>query len=172
MFFCNDWGVHKTFRPRSNFVLAGVSIVLLVLFGANSLLVVANTTQIVFELVSCFILGGLAFLIWIRPKLVLGDQVIEVVNPFRTVVIPYREVQDLETKWALTIIHDRGKTRVWVAPASGKRRWIADKTFGFYGSGVPMSASGAGDSESMSESLSSLSGQAAYMIREHIKRLH
>lgn len=164
--------MHKTFRPRINFVYAGFAIVLLALFAANSFLVVTNTLQIVFEIVFCFVLGGLTFLVWIKPKIVLRDDVIEVVNPLRTDVIPYREVQDLETKWALTIIHSRGKTRVWVAPASGKRRWIANKTFGWYGSSVPLSESRPSDSEAMSESLDSLSGQAAYMIRERMKRLH
>lgn len=104
--------------------------------------------------------------------MVLRDDVIEVVNPLHTVLIPYRDVLDFETKWALKIVHSRGKTIVWVAPASGKRRWIGDKTFGWYGSNVPFSESGQIETEAMSESLNSFSGQAAYMIRERMKRLH
>ena len=128
--------------------------------------------QMIVELILCVILASIAYFIWIRPKLVLRDEVIEVVNPFNSEVIPYREVLELETKWALTIVHSRGKTRVWVAPASGKRRWIADATFGFYGRSVPLTESRSAQSESMSASLNSSSGQAAYLIRERIKRLH
>jgi len=104
--------------------------------------------------------------------MVLSEDAIKVVNPFTSTTIPYVNVLELETKWALQIVHTSGKTRVWVAPASGKRKWIADKRFGLYGSTVPLSDSGQGESESMSASLDSLSGRAAYMIRERIKRLH
>lgn len=135
-------------------------------------MVVNGGLQIFFEIILCFILGGVAYVIWIRPKLMLGDDVITVVNPLRTEMIAYRDVLDLDTKWALTIIHTGGKTKVWVAPASGKRKWIAEKSFGWYGSSVPLSESRHTGSETMSGSLDSLSGQAAYMIRERIKRVH
>ena len=162
----------ETFRPRSNLVWAGASLVLIFLFAANSFMVVSNTMQNIFELAISFVLGWVAYIIWIRPKLVLRDDVIEVVNPFNKVLIPYSDVLDLQTKWALTIVHKNGKTRVWVAPASGKRRWIADTTYGWYGRGVPLSESGNSGTETMSASLDSFSGQAAYLIRERIKRLH
>jgi hypothetical protein len=162
----------ETFRPKSNFVWAGISFLLLLLFAANSILILKNPTQRNIELLGCIVLGGFAYLIWIKPKLLLGDNEILVVNPWGSETIAYSDVIELETKWALKIVHARGKTRVWVAPASGKRRWIADTKFGFYGSSMPLSKSNSTDSGTMSESLDSLSGQAAYMIRERIKRLH
>lgn len=162
----------ETFRPRSNFVWAGVSLVLIILFAANSFLVITNPIQTTLEFIVCFILGVLVYVIWIRPKLVLKANEIQVVNPLRTELILYTDVLSLETKWALTIIHNRGKTRVWVAPASGKRRWIAATTFGWYGVNVPLSEAKEYGSESMSASLDSFSGQAAYLIRERIKRIH
>lgn len=162
----------ETFRPKSNFVWAGTSLVLILLFATNSIILVSSRIQIIAELLICTFLAGLAYLIWIKPKMVLSEDAIDVVNPFTSITIPYVNVLELETKWALQIVHTGGKTRVWVAPASGKRKWIADKRFGFYGSTVPLSDSGQGESESMSASLDSLSGRAAYMIRERIKRLH
>jgi hypothetical protein len=164
--------MNETFRPRGNFAWAGTSLVLIALFAANSFMVVTSARQTFVEIILCFILGGAAYIIWIRPKLVLRDDVIEVVNPLKTELIPYGDVLELDTKWALTIIHSRGKTKVWVAPASGKRKWIADRTFRWYGSSVPLSESRHTGSETMSGSLDSLSGQAAYMIRERIKRIH
>lgn len=162
----------ETFRPRSNFVWAAVAIMLIVLFATNSLLFSENALQNYFELGLCCLLAAATYLIWLRPKLVLRADAIEVTNPLKKETIPYSDVIELETKWALTIIHSQGNTKVWVAPASGKRRWIADKTFGFYGSSVPLTETRTNDSEAMSASLDSLSGQAAYMIRERIKRLH
>jgi len=162
----------ETFRPKSNFVWAGTSLILIVLFATNSVMVNTSTVQIIFEFVLGTILAIIAYLIWVKPKLVLRDDGIDVVNPLRREVIPYLDILELETKWALTIIHAKGKTRVWVAPANGKRKWIATQRFGWYGSTVPLSDSGDGGSQSMSESLDSSSGLAAYMIRERIKRLH
>ncbi|NBP22867.1 MAG: PH domain-containing protein [Actinobacteria bacterium] len=164
--------MYEVFRPRSNFVWAAVSLVLLSLFATNSFFVATNFLQIIFELALSAILACLVFVIWIRPKLVLRDEEIEVVNPLKTEFIPYRKILDLETKWSLTIVHEGGRTRVWVAPATGKRRWIADKKFGLFGSGViPLSESREIGSETMSASLDSSSGQAAYMIRERIKKI-
>lgn len=164
--------MHETFRPRSNFVWAAVTYILITLFAANSISLVTSSFQTMLELIFCGILGVIAYLIWVKPKMVLKDEGIKVVNPLKTEWISYAKVLELETKWVLTITHTGGQTRVWVAPASGKRRWIADKTFGWYGSAIPLTESGVTDSETMSASMNSLSGQAAYMIRERIKRLH
>ena len=164
--------MYETFRPRSNFVWAGISIALITLFAANSFTVNTSALRISFELLICAVLIGISFAIWIKPKLVFGDHALEVVNPFRTESIAYKDVLELETQWALTIIHTGGKTTVWVAPASGKRRWIAEQRFGMLGSNIPLSKSRHLQSETMSGSMDSFSGQAAYMIRERIKRLH
>lgn len=104
--------------------------------------------------------------------MVLHEDVIRVINPLKTELIAYEDIIALETKWTLTIIHNRGKTAVWVAPASGKRRWIADYTFNTYGKRVPLSKKSGEASGTMSGSLESISGQAAYLIRERMKRAH
>ena len=164
--------MYETFRPRSNFVWAGISIVLVCLFAANSFAVNDNALTISLELTICATLIAIACAIWIKPKLVFGDHALEVVNPLRTTSIAYKDVLELETQWALRIIHTGGKTTVWVAPASGKRRWIAEQKFGMLGSNIPLTKSRHTQSETMSGSMDSFSGQAAYMIRERIKRLH
>lgn len=164
--------MYETFRPRSNLVWAVISILLICLFAANSFVVNTNSLQIAFELLICVVLVGVCYAIWIKPKLIFRDEAIEVINPLNTELIPYDDVIELQTQWALRIIHTRGKTTVWVAPASGKRKWIAEKRFGMYSSNVPLSESRHNTSESMSGSLDSFSGQAAYMIRERIKRRH
>jgi hypothetical protein len=109
---------------------------------------------------------------WIRPKLLLHSDCLVVVNPLETVKIAYADIRDFKTQWILTIVHSGGQTKVWVAPATGKRRWIADKKFGWFSSNMPLSSRGDIGMESMSQSLESTSGQAAYAIRERIKRAH
>jgi hypothetical protein len=162
----------ETFRPKSNFAWAGTAYLLIVLFAINTLWVINDNLQIIRELFFSFVLGVIVYIFWIKPKLVLRDDVIEIVNPFRTELVAYSEVLELETKWSLTIIHTRGTSKVWVAPASGKQRWIAEKKFGCISRNAPTSRSINEGMESMGASLDSLSGQAAYMIRERIKRLH
>ena len=164
--------MNQTFRPRSNYIWAGSTFILVGLFAANSIFVFRSGVQTIVELAVCFAIAVLAHLVWIRPKMVLQATSVYVVNPITSIEIPYNEILELETKWSLSIIHRSGRTRVWVAPASGKRRWIADKTFGFYGKGIMTANDRGTDSETMSASLDSLSGQAAYMIREKMKRLH
>jgi hypothetical protein len=164
--------MNETFRPRSNFAWAAISYILIALFAVNSLWVVEDNLQIIRDLFVCTILSVLVYFFWIKPKLILRADLIEVVNPFRTELIAYSDVLDLETKWSLAIVHTRGRTRVWVAPASGKQRWVAEKKFGWTGGNYITSGPKSGGMESMSESLDSLSGQAAYMIRERVKRLH
>jgi hypothetical protein len=164
--------MNETFRPRSNFAWAGTAYLLILLFAVNSLWVIGDNLQIARELSLCFILSVIVYIFWIKPKLVLRDDVIEIVNPFRTELIPYSDVLELETKWSLAIVHTRGRCRVWVAPASGKQRWIAEKKFGWISRNAPSSESVSDGMETMSAGLDSLSGQAAYMIRERIKRSH
>jgi hypothetical protein len=164
--------MNETFRPKSNFAWAITSYILIALFVINSFWVVSDNLQIIRDLAISTILGFLVYIFWIRPKLVLKADFIEVINPLRTVLIAYSDVLDLETKWSLAIVHSGGKTRVWVAPATGKQRWIAEKKFGWYGGGLPLSQSSSTGTESMSASLDSVSGQAAFLIRERIKRNH
>lgn len=162
----------KVFRPRSNYAWAVVSYLLLGLFALNSIFVGVDADQSMFELGLSAVLAVATYLVWLRPKLVIGEGAVQVVNPIQSVSIRYEDIVDFETKWALTIVHSKGRTTAWVAPASGKRRWIADQTFRWYGSGVPLTESRGIETRSMSESLDSFSGQAAYLIRERMKRSH
>lgn len=164
--------MEHTFRPRSNFIWAGSAYILIAFFIVNSFWVAESVAQIFFEMFICVILSYIVYLTWIKPKMVLKEDVVEVFNPLRTESIAYTNILALETKWSLSITHTQGVTRVWVAPATGKQRWIADKKFGWYAGTFPLSEAKTMGTESMSESLDSASGQAAYLIRERVARLH
>lgn len=118
------------------------------------------------------VLAWCAYALWIRPKIRFEEEGLVVVNPLTSVSIRYEDIIDLRTKWALQIEHKHGVTTAWVAPAGGKRRWIANETMKTYGSSIPLSGETPQKTEAASASMNSLSGQAAYTIREIMKRRH
>lgn len=61
----------------------------------------------------------LAFLVFWRPRVRIGPAEVEVVNPFRTHLITWPAVRDIDTKWTLTLVTVRGRIQVWAAPSPG-----------------------------------------------------
>lgn len=162
----------RIFQPKSNFAWAIATWLLVGLFAANSIMTQTEWTTVIGELMFGLIVSASAYLLWVRPKICFFEDRLIVVNPLTTITISYDDILELSTKWALRIRHKRGVTTVWVAPAGGKRRWIASETFKTYGSAVPLSGQSGNETEASSESMNSLSGQAAYTIREFAKRRH
>jgi hypothetical protein len=56
-----------------------------------------------------------------RPRVAVSDAGVELVNVSRTVFVPWPALQDIDTKWALTLITAYGQFRAWSAPAPGTR---------------------------------------------------
>jgi hypothetical protein len=59
-------------------------------------------------------------LLFIRPKLVIGDEGVTVVNPLETVVIGWHAVAALEIKYSLTLFVGDKKVTSWVATGPGR----------------------------------------------------
>jgi hypothetical protein len=117
--------------PKGNFAWAILAIGLDILFMVQVVLYPADNTSNWIEYgIGAFIAVG-ALLMWVRPKLVLREDHLVVVNPISQVTIAYKDINDLETKWALRINHSGKRTRVWVAPANGKQRWVAESVSGW-----------------------------------------
>jgi hypothetical protein len=142
------------------------------LFAANSLMTQSEPLVVMVELVVGLAAALCAYALWVRPKIIFEASLLIVVNPLTSVTILYSDILELNTKWALRIFHKGGATTAWVAPAGGKRRWIANETLKSYGSAIPLSGDKTKESEASSSSLNSLSGQAAYTIKEFMKRRH
>jgi hypothetical protein len=160
------------FRPKGNFAWALVALVLDGLFMAQVILYPVEDAVNWLELAAGATLAAIVFLIWVRPKLVLNNDHLIVVNPITKVTIAYMDIDNLETKWALRINHKGVQTRVWVAPANGKQRWISESTRIWKFSRIPSSEKITDEFTTMSESLGSDSGIAAALIRERLKGLH
>lgn len=162
----------QVFRPRANLVWGGVAIILDVLFLIQAVWFPSAGENLLFDLIVALAVAVAATLIWVRPKLVLRAESMDVVNPLTTETIAYRDILALETKWTLLVRHGETVTRVWVAPTNGKHRWIADSTFRWGASKLPASDRAAGEARPISDSHLSDSGVAATLIRQRMQQNH
>lgn len=95
-----------------------------------------------------------AWLLFLRPKVLIYDEGITVVNPYLTATIGWDAVDSIETKYAFTIESGAAKIVAWAAPAPGRFHGRSihaselkgidyDKDFGLRPGDSPRSASGA-----------------------------
>ena len=56
-----------------------------------------------------------------RPMVAVSPAGVRIVNVTRTIDIPWPAIQDVETKWALTLVTAYGRFTAWSAPAPGAR---------------------------------------------------
>lgn len=89
-------------------------------------------------------------LFW-HPAVVVDDQAVELVNVLRRVRLPWPVVEDLDTRWALTVDTGRRRWTSWAAPSSGRRvrpvsrretPWAEPGAEGIAGSRAPGSSAG------------------------------
>lgn len=163
---------NQVFRPKGNLGWAGVAAVLNTLFLVQALAYPSEGSILLLDITAASCIALAVYIFWVRPKLILKETSLVVVNPIRRTEINYADITSLETKWALLINHSDTKTRVWVAPANGRQRWVSDNvqrwTVGKYLQKEKT------DSEftTSSQSVASDSGLAYQLISERIKRLH
>jgi hypothetical protein len=115
-------------------------------------------------------IGLLAYLLWIRPKIIFSETYLIVVNPLQTRTIHYKHITELTTKWSLLIHHDGISTRVWIAPANGKHSWMSSKKNQWRSNAPAGSQSAEGKLLVSSRSQLSDSGIVANIIEKHMLR--
>jgi hypothetical protein len=162
----------NVFRPKGNFAWAIVALILDALFLAQVIFYPAEGAINTIEFAIGAAIAVAAYLMWVRPKLVLNKDHLIVVNPISSTKIAYKDIDELETKWALLINHGGNQTRVWVAPANGKQRWIAESARVWKFTRIPSSERVTDEYTTASDSLGSDSGIAAALIRERLRDLH
>lgn len=97
--------------------------------------------------------ASFAWLLFVRPKVMIYDEGITIVNPFITATIGWGEVDSIETKFAFTVESGNAKVVAWAAPAPGRFHGRSvhaselkgidyDKDFGIRPGDSPRSASG------------------------------
>jgi hypothetical protein len=163
---------HQIFRPKANLGWAAVAAIFIALFLAQAIAFPAEGSLLLVDLLAAALMSVFVYLFWIRPKLILKETSLTVINPLRTVEISYVDIEVLETKWALLLHHAGRKTRVWVAPANGRRRWVADSVQRWSVGKFLQQDNTATEMTSISQSVNSDSGLAYQLIIERINRSH
>ena len=55
-----------------------------------------------------------------RPRLVVGETGVVVINPLVTHAVDWGAIDSIDTKWGLTLVTARKRISVWAAPAPGR----------------------------------------------------
>lgn len=115
------------FRPRGGVIIAAVAITLCA--GA---LVSLFATDGVDGLVRwggvLVAVAWMAWLAYIQPHVTVTDGFVEIRNLLRTHRVPWGDVDDVTSKYALTITTGSGRQiRAWAAPAPGARRALSTR---------------------------------------------
>jgi len=114
--------------------------------------------------------AGLVWVVFWNPRVVVDDGGVQVVNPLRTIDVPWPAIRSVDTKWALTLITAYGTFTAWAAPAPGglsTARRIARTD----GQAIPSSARDADDAIRPGDLPTSPSGSAAQIVRHRWEEL-
>ena len=62
----------------------------------------------------------LAYLLFIRPKVTLFDEGVTITNPFVEVVVGWQKVEEIESRYCMSILVGEKHIYAWAAPAPGR----------------------------------------------------
>lgn len=94
---------------------------------------------------------AVVFAMFWYPAVLVDDEGVELVNVARRVRLPWASVEDVDTRWALTLDAAGRRWQSWAAPASGRRLrpvsrretpWAEPGAEGIAGSRAPGSSAG------------------------------
>lgn len=83
------------------------------------------------------LVAGAVWATYWRPEVSVDDGGVHVVNVLRSIDLPWPSIQQVDTKWALTLVTAYGRYTAWAAPAPGgiataraARRAVGGRTVG------------------------------------------
>lgn len=109
----------ETFRPAFGRGLAGALIALCALAAIG--MIGAGTTMMWNVLPWLALVGFGGWAVYWRPEVRVDAAGVHVVNVFRTFDVPWPAIDEIETKWALTLVTRLGTVKAWAAPAPGRQ---------------------------------------------------
>lgn len=156
------------FRPTFGRVLSVavwlICLVTVVLTAPN------GVGQVLAELPWLLLASGAVWALFWNPRVVVDDGGVHVVNVLRTFDIPWPAIQQVDTKWALTLVTAYGRITAWAAPApgglAGSRRMIRSRR-----EDIPQSARGPGNTVRPADLPGTASGSAATAVRHRWEEL-
>jgi hypothetical protein len=110
------------------------------------------------------LVAWVAWLLYIRPYVSVTDGFVEIGNPFRTHRVPWGDIDEVDSRYALTLVtKGRRSIRAWAAPAPGARTALATRREEV--SRTP----GEGDSRRPADAEGTASGDAAGLVRRRLE---
>lgn len=151
----------QVFRPWSGIALTAI-------VGLIALSILISDWQNLAAWAWSTFMVSLTWLGLVRPKLVVADEGVAVVNPISRVEIGWQDIEELDTKYSLTIVtKDNRRFVSWAAPAPGRHHARTVRGAEFKGIGVAAENVKDGLIKA-GESPRSLSGQAIAICRLRI----
>lgn len=115
------------FRPRGGVILAVIAIAVCAV-GLISLSVTDGLPGVLQWGAPIVAFAWLAWLLYIWPCVQMTDGFVEIRNVLRTFRVPWGDIADVDSRFALTIsTHDARRIRAWAAPAPSARRALGTR---------------------------------------------
>lgn len=154
------------YRPRSSSVYAAILAV--VLAGWTWSTLADGTFRPLVALPWLLFLATAGYTVFVRPRVEVDDAGVTLVNPLRTVVVPWPALVHVSTRYALTLHTPGGNHRAWAAPGPG--RHAATMSTAVDVRAVSRTGGSTG-SVGLGDLPSSPSGVAAHHVRERWQNL-
>ena len=152
-----------TVRPRTGWVFLFFTMLVTVPVGIAAFVPLRSTTAAIAT--TALVLTVVAYIYFVAPRVVVGEDAIRVENSWREHVVPWGALLDVETRFSLTLVTAQGRIHAQAAPAPAgliSRRSRPDEAAAGPPTSPPRSGPvGPGDLPN------SLSGALAAVIRGH-----
>ena len=156
------------YRPLFGRILA-VVIVVLCAIGLTSLAVAGDWPGLARTVWPLAFFSALAVALFWRPRILVEDHAVTVVNVLRTFEVPWPAILRIDTRFSLTLFTPERKIPVWAAPSPGIRGAVAIERSDVRN--LTESAYGPGHSVRPGDSVSTPSGQVAFVLRKRWEAL-
>jgi len=154
-----------TFRPTFGRVLS-VIVAIVAAIGILGFVVAGDVVTVLRSSWGLVLMAAIAFALFWFPSVRVAVDTITVRNVFSTVHIPWAAIQNVDTKYALTITTSSGKVTAWASPAPNRYAAQVGNT-----TDARLAASATGHAVRPGDLLSTASGAPAYLIRRHWEEL-
>lgn len=156
------------YRPVFGRVLA-CAVAVICLAGVVGLVLAGNAADLVRTLWPLLLFTFLAFALFWRPRITIEDDAVTVVNVFQTIVVPWSQMERIDTRFSVTLHTPTRRVSVWAAPSPGVRGAIGIERADVRN--LNESAYGPGNSVRPGDSVSTPSGQVAFVLRQRWEAL-
>lgn len=168
---CETWVVLTEsfqYRPLFGRILAA-TIVVLCAVGVAGLAVAGDWPGLVRTVWPLAFFSVLAVALFWRPRILIEDHGVTVVNVLRTIEVPWPAILRIDTRFSLTLFTAERKIPVWAAPSPGIRGAVAIERSDVRN--LSESAYGPGHSVRPGDSVTTPSGQVAFVLRKRWEAL-